>query len=367
MRIEQTDMLGRHGRMVKRWRAVCGCGWVTDWRSRRTWAVQRGDTHLAEFCVDPGPVCLGVFEPESPEWFAARADALGGSEIAAVVDLSPYESRFALWHRKLGRVPEVPVNDEMNAGTLLEPMIVGWFAAQHPEWDVRSKVGTWVHGRRRWQLANPDGIAVVPTVEPDGTVGQSEVLVECKYALHDWQWTCTPDHEDDEIPVYYRCQVQWYLDVLGLAEARVVVFHGSSARFAEYVVRADPEDQAVLRQAGAGFVESLASGVRPDIDGHDRTYEVIKQLHPDIDGGSILVPDEIGGLFCAAKAAEKAAGVESKRATGVLADFMGSAQAASWRGQVIARRQVKRGGVPYVVAAQNLPPVDVDSMMEESA
>ena len=52
----------------------------------------------------PTGVLIGTFSPGSEEWLAARADGLGGSEVAAVLGLSPFESRFSLWHRKAGRV-----------------------------------------------------------------------------------------------------------------------------------------------------------------------------------------------------------------------------------------------------------------------
>ena len=38
----------------------------------------------------------------TPEWHASRTRALGGSEIAAVVGLSPWQSAFGLWHLKRG-------------------------------------------------------------------------------------------------------------------------------------------------------------------------------------------------------------------------------------------------------------------------
>ncbi|MDQ3578214.1 MAG: YqaJ viral recombinase family protein, partial [Actinomycetota bacterium] len=59
---------------------------------------------------------VGDFAPGSPEWHAARAQGLGGSEIAAVLGLSPWESRFSLWHRKTGTASPVVENDIMYWG-----------------------------------------------------------------------------------------------------------------------------------------------------------------------------------------------------------------------------------------------------------
>src|SRR5205823_13949319 len=76
------------------------------------------------------PVFVGDFEPGSPEWHAARARGLGGSEIAAVLGLSPWESKFSLWHRKMGLASPVVETDEMYWGKLHEPTILA-------EWNRR--------------------------------------------------------------------------------------------------------------------------------------------------------------------------------------------------------------------------------------
>jgi putative phage-type endonuclease len=67
------------------------------------------------------PTVIGYFEPGSAEWHAARRNGVGGSEIAAVMGLSPYESRFSLWHRKQGMVNPVDENPQMYWGKLLDP------------------------------------------------------------------------------------------------------------------------------------------------------------------------------------------------------------------------------------------------------
>ncbi|MGH3923507.1 MAG: YqaJ viral recombinase family protein, partial [Pseudonocardiaceae bacterium] len=85
---------------------------------------------------------LGYFEPGSPEWHTAREDGLGGSEIAAVMGLSPWESRFSLWHRKAGRLDPVQESPEMEWGKRLEDVIAIKFGECHPELDV-VRTGLW--------------------------------------------------------------------------------------------------------------------------------------------------------------------------------------------------------------------------------
>ena len=61
--------------------------------------------------------------PGSPQWHEQRRAALGGSEIAAVLGLSPFESKFALWHRKAGLTEPIDDSPEMEWGRRLEAAI----------------------------------------------------------------------------------------------------------------------------------------------------------------------------------------------------------------------------------------------------
>jgi len=90
-------------------------------------------------------------------------------------------------------------------------------------------------------------------------------------------------------------------------------------------------------------------------------------MHPEIDPSTVPVPDEIAVPFYLAKAAEAQAKAEARRATAVLADLMGRAQRAEHAGQRIAGRQSKGGGVPYVVAARNLPNPSAPTDLEVKA
>lgn len=342
----EAEQAGRR----KHYRAVCVCGWESFWRGKERFATQAGERHAELFCEGGPvrPVHLGVFVHDSPEWHAARATRLGGSEVSALFGLSPWESEFSLYHRKVGTALTERVNDEMRAGTLLEPVIVGKFAAEHPDMLVQPRAGTWVHGERSWQLANPDALV---SYRDEAGVTQGGIL-ETKFALQTYGWG---EAGTDDIPPYYATQVQWYLDVMGLAVCWLMVFIGGSAEWRTYVIRADVERQAELREAGAEFMDRVARRVAPPIDGHDATYEVVKEMHPDIEPSTVELSGEQARAFCEAKHAEAAAKVEAKRQTSLLAEVMGSAQRAKYAGRSIARRQAKGGGTPYVVADRGLP------------
>ena len=62
------------------------------------------------------------------EWLEARRHGITASEIAAVLGLSPYESPYSLYWRKLGELPAQDDTLAMALGRHLESFVAGQFA-----------------------------------------------------------------------------------------------------------------------------------------------------------------------------------------------------------------------------------------------
>ncbi|MBX6386658.1 MAG: YqaJ viral recombinase family protein [Microbispora sp.] len=294
---------------------------------------------------------IGRWAPGSPEWHKARATRVGGSRIAAILGLSPWESPYSVWCQMAGLTQPGEQTAEQDRGHYLEPAIAAWFADQHPEYVVRA-AGTYVHQDRDWQLANPDRLLLgAPGAFTEPGV---RAVLEIKTDADGSGWG---EPGTDQIPVYYRTQVQWYMDVLGLPRAHVAVLT-SRLGFREYVVDYDPDDAAALREAAEWFLDSLLWDEMPDLDAHPATYAAVRDLHPDIDPDAVYdVDDELAMEFLTALADKAAAKDREAAARTRLAAAMGTAYRARWRGQTIATRQSKKGGAPFVVAGRNLPAV----------
>lgn len=284
-------------------------------------------------------------EWHSDEWHAARRNRLGGSEIAAVMGLSPYESKFSLWHRKMGFAGRKPQNPEMDWGNRLEPIVLDKFF----EGEGRTRYGeagaTYVSKERPWQSATPDAFASVDA-RPE--------LVEVKTSPFGEGWGPAGT---DEIPIYYRCQVLWYLDVFGMDVCHVPVLI-SGCDYREYRIELDAEarlDIATMREAGREFIESLTLTQRPPIDDHDETYRVIRETHPDIEADEETDLGDLGLDYLLTK--EALAGVERAHKTvrALVLDAMGSANYGTYMGERIVRRQAKGDGVPFLASTRRDP------------
>lgn len=277
---------------------------------------------------------IGEFEPQSPEWHQARAAGLGGSEIAAVMGLNPWESAFSLWHRKAGRIGPKEQTAAMSWGKRLEPAIAAKWSEDHPEFRTRH-TGTWRSRERHWQIANPDRLLLTPS-RANNTLYEPTSILEVKTA-HGMDAHAWGDSGTDEIPVYYRCQVLWYLDVFGFDRCDVAVLIGGSD-YREYAIGYDPAEAAIMRDEAEIFLASIEAGDRPDIDSADTTYQVIRQLHPDIDGTEKEIPLAAADHYLSACEIAKAAADEKQYAAAIVLDHMGSAQYALRAGERFAQR-----------------------------
>ena len=240
---------------------------------------------------------IGQHEPGTDGWNEARKYRLGGSEIAAVMGLSPWASHFSLWMEKHGDTPPQPDRPLLEWGRRIEPAIRGKFVENHPG-DWQANPGMFHHRDRSWQIANPDALT-------DGE------LAEFKTALYADEWG--PAGTDD-IPIYYRCQVLWYMDALEVERAWVAVLIGGTD-YREYLIERDADaiqDMRILREAGEAFIQSLMNNRPPDIDRHSATYEVQRTLHPNIEPGQVAVDVTLAGDYLAAVIAEDEAKLDKQ-------------------------------------------------------
>lgn len=278
-----------------------------------------------------------ISEPGSPEWM----QTMSASKVAAVLGLSPYMSRFTLWHQMAGTVAKEPTNDAMRRGHYLEPAIRAWLADQLG-WKI-VPTGTWMHPEIPWATATPDGLVLKPR---DGAR-----LVEIKSASNGDEWGAALT---DEIPAGYRAQIMWQLMVTGAAICHVGVLL-PFLEMRDYLVHYDRAEAEWILEAVREFMDSLATGTPPPLDGAESTYQTVRQLHPEIDDVEVEVPYQAAAEFLWAKRTlAEVTTIESQTRSEMLAR-MGSAKRAVCNGVTIATRAAKSGGTPYLSYPRTLP------------
>jgi putative phage-type endonuclease len=279
-----------------------------------------------------GAKLVGVFESGTSKWHEARAYSLGGSEIGIVMGLSQWESGYALWAKKTGKIENPPLtNWAVRFGQAFEEPILKLWAEEHPEYEVFT-TGTYQDCDNPWLHANPDALA------RHRETGEW-LVVEVKTARTSFE----------SLPPTYEAQVRHYMMILKIQRAVVVAVAGMT--WQEFWVDRDEFTEQVQLDQAKRFMSHITNDTKPDYDGAESTYEVIRKLHPLIDDTEI----EIDGLHQLSLAQQELEAAEAKfnlMKSWVL-DLMGKAKSAyamvDGKKVILASRTARRDGVPYLV------------------
>jgi putative phage-type endonuclease len=185
-------------------------------------------------------------------WLANRRTGIGGSDIAAIMGLSPWRSPLDVYLDKTGAAEPVADSESMYWGRRLEDVVAS-------EWQQRAgrrvqRVNTMLRrtGDEDWMLANIDRAIVAPgsrvRVGSDGAsligaAGVLEVKTASAHAAADWQGA----DGSDALPVYYAAQGMWYLAVTGQDVCEFAALIGGQ----RFVTRRVERDEETIR----GMVE----------------------------------------------------------------------------------------------------------------
>src|SRR5690606_4561118 len=96
--------------------------------------------------------------PNNPRWHELRRQGVTASEIPVILGLSPWDSPWALWHRKRGLLDDPPAGESAYWGRHLEDAIAD-AAIDRVDPHVQmafARGGLYCHPQRPWQMATPD-------------------------------------------------------------------------------------------------------------------------------------------------------------------------------------------------------------------
>jgi len=200
-----------------------------------------------EMPAEDEPAMAPALVPGSPQWHAVRRTGIGGSDVAAVLGVSPWRTAYEVFLDKRGELPAQDESEPMRWGTLLEPVIRQRYADVTGS-DVVTLPTTFRSERHPWMIANLDGVS-----------RDRHRLVEVKTARSGEDWG---EPGSDEVPLAYLLQVQHYMTVVPMKLTDVAVLIGGND-FRVYTVPADPELQEMLIQAEFEFWQRVKDNDPP--------------------------------------------------------------------------------------------------------
>lgn len=263
------------------------------------------------------------------EWLRWRKKGIGGSDVSAILGINKWTSAIELWLDKTNQKNDpVEVNEAMQWGTILEPIIRNHFAAVTGKAVMEVKAML-QHPDYPFMLADVDGV----TTDDNGNPAILEIKTASEYKRDEWL---------DGVPTYYQTQVQHYLCVTGVSKAYVAVLIGGNS-FRIYEVDADPEIQQMLIAVEKNFWDKVQNMIRPDMDGSDAAKDLLDQIYRGGVEEEIILPEdavEWVDAYIEASAEEDNAKAKKQEASNHLKEIMGDYDKASCLGHSISWKPV---------------------------
>lgn len=201
----------------------------------------------------------------------ARRGRVGSSEIAAIVGLSPWKSKFDIWTGHTGRAIELEQGAvHIKRGDRMEPVLIGWLGEDTGLSATPNKV-VHVHPEIEVAAATPDAFLV-------STTTHERVIGEVKSP--GWRmWDEWGSPGTAQIPEDYLCQVQWQMGVTGLNRA---MLGADLAEFSVYEIRHNSKFfWAMVEEAERYWRNHVMADKPPKVEDTRYAKEWLKRTYPE--------------------------------------------------------------------------------------
>lgn len=273
-------------------------------------------------------------------WHSLRAKNVGGSDIASLFDVSPYKTRFTLWHEKAGNVTEDNAgNSRTDWGKRLEPAIAEG-VAEEMRWVLRKSRDYHTHDRVKGMGCTNDYDVIDHADGP----GICEIKFVAEYATWKNDWS------DKRAPAGIEIQLQHQLACTECSWGVIAVFIGQAAALKIYERKANPKVIGEIERRVEEFWQSIADGKAPDVSGTPDEWEALKSLYPKIEQSkSITIGDsrlsDIAQMWIYAKAQNYSSGKTLDECKVRMLGALGDASMAYLPGFILKQRPHGRGRV----------------------
>ena len=202
------------------------------------------------------------------KWLELRSKYIGGADAASVCGLNEYQSPYALWAEKTGKVPPFAGNLRTRIGTELEPIIAKLFEEETGK-KVQNCNFSLINSDYPWAIADIDRMVV----------GEDAILeIKSTSALN------LKHYRDGDYPARFYVQCQHYLAVTGKQTAYLAVLIGNGD-FRWFTIERNDDEIAALMETEKQFYEWMQTGEEPPANPVD--VESIELVHPVSNGTSI--------------------------------------------------------------------------------
>lgn len=188
-------------------------------------------------------------------WLEFRRRGIGGSDVAALMGISPFWTARDLYYDKLNIAPLEPDESNwvaMEMGNLLEELVSRIFAKK-TGYEIFKVKKMFYHPQYPFMLADVDYFIDFA----DGTTG----ILECKTT----NYNCQNKWSNDSVPVNYEYQGRHYMAVLNLDKVYFACLYGNNE--SEFIIRCVERDldieEDLIAEEEYFWKEYVEKGVEP--------------------------------------------------------------------------------------------------------
>lgn len=271
------------------------------------------------------------------DWLKARTAGLGGSDIGAILGLSPYRTPVDVWMDKTGRAAPQEESLQMRFGTYAEEFVAKEYSQQTGL--AVQRFTAMLHHPSAPILGNIDRL-VIPAGQKRAS-HQAEIrtdrLLECKTASAFAAYK--PDEwgaaGSDNVPMSYLVQCATYRILTGCQFADLAVLFGNQ-EVRIYNLTSDAElEQMIVAKAAEWWQAHIINDVAPepvcDAD--------VRLLYTNSAPGSIAQADDnLLAVMAELRTAKDESAAWEKKADAaalVIKTAMGEAEALAWNGETL--------------------------------
>jgi putative phage-type endonuclease len=243
---------------------------------------------------------------EHEKWLEERRNGIGGSDIAAILGLTPkWRTALDVWLDKTGQTTEEIGNAEAAYwGTLLEGEIAREYGRRTGR-TVQRVNRILRHPAHSWVIGNIDRAVVrngsrVRVAADGGTLLGADGLLEVKttsaYKAGEWG----RDGEEDAVPIPYQAQVMWYLGITGMPWCDVAALIGGQRMVIRRIHRDDETIAVMLERAHEFWHKYVLTRQPPE----PTTAKDVERLFPSDNGEALEADEELLAAYNAAREAK---------------------------------------------------------------
>lgn len=221
------------------------------------------------------------------EWLARRKSGIGGSDMAAILGISPWRTPLNVWLDKTGRAAEQPSTLSMEIGNYLEPLA----AKKYEQWSGRKvrKCNVLLKGEEPGdvRIGNVDRLCYtndgkLPWRKNSGVVTDRALEIKTTKELQEW----------DEVPDHYKAQALHYMGLMPTVKAfDFPVLFVARGTMRIYTVERDDSVIRDMADAAKAFWNDYVLKDKPPPAANESDFKTLWPTH--VDGKTAVATEEV--------------------------------------------------------------------------